>query len=71
MTLTIANSDVPLDIYVKKDWQSDPNTFFYDLRLTSVKEMIQLKSEHLPYLLSNDEGFTVSIYVDGINTKQN
>jgi len=58
-------------VYVSVGWQSDPNKFSYDAKFSSMKEAMVLNSASWPSLLGDSTGFTISIYVQGINSKEN
>lgn len=71
VTVTITNTSVPLDVYVSKGWNSDPNKFEYDAKFSAMASTLKLNSAYLHTLLGGSTGFAISIYVDGIDTKQN
>ena len=68
--VTIKGTSVPLDVYVSAGWESDPNKFTYDAKFADLTSSLTLNSSYLP-VLQADTGFAISIYVDGIATKQN
>jgi len=70
-TITLSDMSVPLDVYVMKDKHSDPNKWDYDLKFMGVKTSLKLKTVNLPSALKTNDGFTISIYAQGIAAKMN
>ena len=68
--MTIANTTVPLDIYVSAGYLSDPNKFEYDAMFSSSTSTLKLNSNSIP-IMNGSTGFAISIYVQGLDSKMN
>jgi len=69
--LTISATTVPLDVYISTGWTSDPNSYEFDAKFSSVTEILSLNVAKFKSLMGSEDGFTVSIYVQGIDIKEN
>ena len=64
--VNITDIEGTIDVYVKKNYESDPNKFDYDLKFMGVKSSLKINAEIL-----TEDGIAVSIYAAGIATKMN
>jgi hypothetical protein len=66
----ISTSNVDIDVYIGYGVNSDPNKYSHDMKFIGINSDsdLYLRLKNLPILLN---GFTISIYVNGLENKTN